>query len=269
MGIISKSPEALIFQGASGILFCLTYRKRTEKFHFKIIEFHFKIIEIIEKRKISIFLSAILVKAPSSTKEVNTMGKRTASPVGRLTDEQIVELYFNRDERAIRETEAKYGRLLISIAYNILHDLSDSEECQNDTLLRVWNRIPPVRPNVFSAFISKITRDIAIDKYKERTSKKRIPSELTVSMDELDGVLHGDGSPDTMHSSDDLAKIIGDYVKGLSERQRYIFIERYYLFATFQSIANELGVGLATVHRETEKIKKGLKAHLERNGVYL
>ncbi len=102
-----------------------------------------------------------------------------------ISDERIIELYWKRDEKAIHETEVKYGKMLFSIAYNILHDKSDCEECQNDTYLCVWKRIPPIRPVVFSAFISKIMRDISINKYKEKTSKKRIPSELTVSIEDL------------------------------------------------------------------------------------
>ncbi len=197
------------------------------------------------------------------------MDKCTESQTMRMADEQIIELYWQRDENALKQTEAKYGRMLFSIAYNILHDRSDCEECQNDTLLCVWNRIPPIRPNVFSAFISKIMRDIAVDKYKEKTREKRIPSELTVSMDDLNDMLYSDDSPDAEYLAEELGKIISDYVRSLSDRQQYIFIERYYLFATIESIATELGIGLATVHRETEKIKQGLKAHLEKNGVYL
>ncbi len=186
-----------------------------------------------------------------------------------IGDERIIELYWQRDENALRQTEAKYGRMLFHLAYNILHDRSDCEECLNDTLLCVWNRIPPTRPNVFSAFISKIMRDIAVDKYREKTRDKRIPSELTVSMDDLNDMLHSDDSPDEEYLAEELGQIISDYVRSLSARQQYIFIERYYLFATIASIAEELGIGLATVHRETNKIKQGLKAHLEKNGVYV
>ncbi len=186
-----------------------------------------------------------------------------------ISDERIIELYWQRDEKAIHETEVKYGKMLFSIAYNILHDKSDCEECQNDTYLCVWKRIPPIRPTVFSAFISKIMRDIAINKYKEKSSKKRIPAELTVSIEDLHDFLHAGDTPEAEYTAKELGKIISDYVRGLSDRQQFIFMERYYLYSTIESIAEELGVGLATVHRETEKMKQGLKAHLERNGVYV
>ncbi len=197
------------------------------------------------------------------------MDNFTETKAAKLADEQIVELYWNRDEKAICETEAKYGKMLFAIAYNILRDKPDSEECQNDTYLCVWKRIPPIRPNVFSAFISKIMRDIAINKYKEKASKKRIPSALTVAIDDLCDFLHSGDTPESECTAKELGRLISDYVRGLSERQRFIFLERYYFCSTIENIAEELGVGLATVHREIEKIKQGLKAHLERNGVYV
>ncbi len=197
------------------------------------------------------------------------MGKYTDIQSKMIADEQIIELYWQRDENAIHETDVKYGKMLFHIAYGILYDSLDCEECKNDTYLGVWNKIPPTRPTVFSAFISKIMRNIAIDRYKLKTSQKRIPSELTVSMEELCDFLHTNDSPEVEYTATELGKFISDYVKGLSYRQQYIFIERYYLASTIESIANELGVGLATVHRELGKIKQELKICLERNGVYV
>ena len=99
----------------------------------------------------------------------------------KISDEEIVSLYWQQNEDAIQLTSDKYGKFLYRIAYNILHDHSDCEECQNDTYHRVWNRIPPTRPNAFRAFLAAIMRNVAIDKYYENVSKKRIPSEFTVS----------------------------------------------------------------------------------------
>ena len=104
-----------------------------------------------------------------------------------LTDEQIIELYWTRQENAIQETDKKYGQFLFRIANNMLHDRRDSEECQNDTYLGAWNAIPPTRPLVLSAFLVQIMRRIAINRYREKTSKKRIPSELTVALEDVQG----------------------------------------------------------------------------------
>ena len=95
-----------------------------------------------------------------------------------LEDEEIIELYWARNERAISETDKKYKNYLYTIAYNILHDALDCEECLNDTYLGTWNTIPPTRPNVFQAFISKIMRNTAIGRYNKNTADKRVPSEM-------------------------------------------------------------------------------------------
>ena len=97
------------------------------------------------------------------------MNKRADRQQEIIADEQIIELYWQREERAIKETDVKYGQFLFRIAYNILHDRSDSEECQNDTYLGIWNAIPPTRPVVFPAFITQIMRRTAIKKKQARS----------------------------------------------------------------------------------------------------
>lgn len=186
-----------------------------------------------------------------------------------MDDEKIIDLYWQREETAIYETDKKYGRFIFCIAYNILNDRSDCEECQNDTYLGVWNAIPPTRPMVFPAFIAQIVRRKAINRYKEKTSKKRIPSELTVSMEDFNGVLTDEAYTDKTYEAEELGKIISDYVRSLSERRRYIFIGRYYMVDSVESLAKDLRVSVATVYREIDKIKQGLKSHLERSGLHI
>ena len=184
----------------------------------------------------------------------------------KISDERIIELYFLRDESAICVTDEVYGAMLYRIAYNILHDCLDCEECKNDTYLGVWNAIPPERPQKFPAYLTQIIKRIAINKYKEKNAKKRIPSEFTESIEELAATL-----PDNTDEQGacELAELINGYVKSLPERRQYIFIGKYYMAQTPQSLADELSVGIATVYRELEKIKEGLREHLERNGVYI
>ena len=186
-----------------------------------------------------------------------------------IADEQIIEMYWHRDERAIHETDEKYGQFLFRIAYNILHDRLDCEECQNDTYLGVWNAIPPTKPSVFPAFITQIMRRIAINRYEEKTSKKRIPSELTISMDDLNVTLQGYESVENVYEAKEVGKVISDYVRGLSERQQYIFIGRYYMADVVESLAEDLNISVPTVYREIDKIKQGLKVYLEENGVLI
>ncbi len=189
-------------------------------------------------------------------------------PTG-TTDEQIIELYFRRDEAAIRETDAKYGQMLFRIAYNILHDRLDCEECKNDTYLGVWNSIPPTRPAVFPAFLARIMRNVATKRYAEKTTQKHLATQLTVSLEELTDFLHDNGSPEVDYAARELGKLISDYLRSLTRRQQYIFIGRFYMAETIEALADKLHVGVATVHRDLEKIKQGLKVYLERNGVYL
>jgi len=195
------------------------------------------------------------------------MRKRTERPRA-ITDEQIIELYWKREESAIQETDKKYGPLLFRIAYNILRDRADCEECRNDTYLGVWNAIPPTRPAKFSAFITQITRNIAINRYKEKISKKRIPSELTVSMEDINGILRSDDTVETKYAAEEVGRIINDYVRTLPSRQHFIFIDRFYLSEPVEAIAGELSISVPTVYREIHKIKQGLKLYLERNGIY-
>ncbi len=197
------------------------------------------------------------------------MNKRAEARSARIADEKIIELYWKRDEDAIKATDAKYGKMLLRIAYNILHDKLDCEECQNDTYLKIWNRIPPTRPQVLPSFISKIMRDIAIDRYKKKRSQKQIPSELTVSLEESQDLIANGALIDDERAAAELSALVSNYIRTLSKRQRYIFIGRFYFCETLEHIGTDLGVSASTVGRETEKLKKGLKEHLERNGVYL
>ena len=208
------------------------------------------------------------MKALLSSQKGEKMTKRTGENTV-IADEQIIELYWQREEKAIQETDKKYGQFLFRIAYNILHDRLDCEECQNDTYLGVWNAIPPTRPAVFPAFITQIMRCIAINRYKEKTSKKRIPSEYTISMDDVKDALHSDESVDDEYMAEEVGKIINDYVRSLTHRQRYIFIDRFYLAEPVETIAKDLSISVPTVYREIDKIKQGLKLHLERNEVYI
>lgn len=186
-----------------------------------------------------------------------------------VADEQIVELYWIRDEKAIQLTDKKYGKFLYRIAYNILHDRLDCEECQNDTYNAIWHSIPPHKPEVFSMFVSKIMRNIAGMRFRERSRKKKIPSEMTVCLDDLISSLHSEASPEAEYLAKELGKYINDFLSTTTDRQQYVFVGRFYMGDKLAVIAEELNVNVSTVHREIEKIKQDLKCYLERNGVYV
>lgn len=182
------------------------------------------------------------------------------------TDAEIVELYWNRDETAISRTDEKYGRYLHRLAYNILADDGDCEECKNDTYLDVWQAIPPTRPNVFAAFITEIMRRIATDRYREKTRKKRIPSELMHSMEELEYGLRAETVEETCDAAR-LGDLISRYLRTQPKRRRFIFMSRFYASEKICDIAVALGVSESAVYKELSKIKEGLRRYLESEGV--
>ncbi len=195
--------------------------------------------------------------------------KLQAKATATMSDEQIVELYWRRDEQAIRETDIKYKKFLLSIAYNIVHDTCDSEECLNDTYIDAWNSIPPARPALLQAFLAAIMRRRAIDCYKTRTRQKRIASELTVSLSEVEAFM-ADG--DDVYSETDakeLGRAISDFVRSLPDRQMYIFMSRYYAARPIKEIAGLLGCSESTVNKEIAVIKRDLKEKLEKEGYAL
>lgn len=183
-----------------------------------------------------------------------------------LSDDDIVELYWSRDERAIDETDKKYGKYLYTIAYNILYDGSDCEECLNDTYLGTWNRIPPTRPKAFQAFLSKIMRNIAVDRFRHKNASKRIPSEMTVSLSELDECISCNSDISEEFIISETVKVLNDYLHTLSVRQEFIFVCRYYYSDSIINIAKMLGLSEATVYRELADIRKGLKEKLSQGG---
>ena len=188
--------------------------------------------------------------------------KRTAT----MSDEKIVDLYWQRDEQAIKETDIKYKRFLLSLANNIVHDMCDSEECLNDTYIGAWNSIPPARPVLLQSFLATIIRRTAINRFNANKRQKRIVSEYTVSLSELEDFIADEGDMGAEMETKELAKTISNYVRALPDRQMYIFVSRYYISDPLAKICKELGCSLSTVKREIETIKNGLKKHLESEG---
>ena len=185
------------------------------------------------------------------------------------TDETIVELYWKRDETAIRLTDEKYGKYLYAIAYRILHDSLDCEECLNDTYLGTWNCIPPAKPNPLQLVVSKIMRNIAIDRFRGRMASRRVPSEMTVSLEELDECLSYSASPSEEYEMRELISILNGYLRSLPERQEFAFFCRYYYSDSVEDIAKMLAVSPATVYRELKNARDGLKICLEKEGYEL
>lgn len=186
-----------------------------------------------------------------------------------ISDEQIIELYWARNEIAIEKTDEKYGKFLFSVAYNVLRDENDCEECKNDAYLDIWNAIPPRRPAVFQSFIAQIIRRIAIDRYREKKAKKSVPSELTACIDDLFDSLQSPDSVDDALSAKELGRLISKFLARLPEKEHYIFMARYYFAEPVDAIAAALRMTPSGVYKQLTKIKGELRKYLKGNGVYL
>ena len=192
-----------------------------------------------------------------------------AKAAATMNDEQIIELYWQRDEQAIKETDIKYKKFLLSVAYNIVHATCDCEECLNDTYIGAWNSIPPARPTLFQAFLATIMRRAAIDCYKARKRQKRIVSELTVSLSEVEDFIADDNNLFSETDAKELGRVISDFVRSLSDRRMYIFMSRYYFARPIKEIARLLKCSESTVNKEIATIKRDLKEKLEKEGRFV
>ncbi len=183
-----------------------------------------------------------------------------------MEDAQIVSLYWDRDESAIRETETKYGRYLTKIACNILNDVEDSRESVNDTYLAAWDSIPPHRPGILSAYLAKLTRRISIDRFRYRTRDKRMGSEYALSLEELgDCVCGGDATQEAVNEKL-LADAIGIYLRLLPEDARTAFVGRYYFLDPLKEVAAYCGMSESKAKSLLYRTRVGLKEYLQKEG---
>lgn len=184
-------------------------------------------------------------------------------------DAAIVELYWQRDEKAIRETKRKYGNYLAKIAYNILHNYEDSQESVNDAYLRAWNAIPPYRPPILRVFLSRLTRLTAIDIYRKEHSLKRGGSEYAISLSELEEVVACSEQFDSPADSLDrqiLADSISGYLATLNEQAQAMFLSRYYFMDSIKEIAANFDASESLVKSQLHRTRQGLRKHLESEG---
>ena len=190
---------------------------------------------------------------------------RTKGAFSERHAKKIVDMYFARDEEAITETEKKYGRYLVTIAYNILKNHEDSEECVNDTYLKTWLTVPPTRPNSLKAYLSKLTRSRSIKRYEELNRQKRVPRDAVYPFEELEGII-SDGDCDESLSKT-IGKIISGYLDGVSDRRLYVFVARYFFGYGIDRIAKRLGLSRSSVNKELAKMRAELREKLEEGGV--
>lgn len=186
---------------------------------------------------------------------------------GLLTDEQIIDLYFAREERAIAETDKKYCQYLHAVAYNILANDQDAEECLQDTYLRVWNAVPPERPRIFHAFLAKITRNLSLSRFKAARRYKRYVGEVSLSLEELGECVSDGGEFVQQIESAAIAYVINRYLAGIPERRMYVFVSRYFYMLSASQIAKRLSCSTSLVKKELATIRSELRQELEKEGI--
>ncbi len=184
-----------------------------------------------------------------------------------MQDNKIIELYENRNEKAISETDKKYGKYCYSIAYNILFNTLDSQEAVNDTYSGVWQSIPPHRPTIFSAFIGKITRRISIDMLRKRNADKRGKGDAEIVLAELSECISC-GSNNTENAVDGiiLTEIINNFLASLPNTERRVFMCRYWYMDQIRSISRQFGFSESKIKSMLFRTRQKLKTVLEEEG---
>ena len=186
-----------------------------------------------------------------------------------MLDSQIVQLYWDRDERAIPETAAAYGGYCFTIAHNILDSTQDAEECVNDTWLRAWNAIPPHRPSVLSAFLGRITRNLALQLFRRDHARKRGGGEIDLVFEELSECVSGSESAEQLADALALKEAIRDFLSALPVRKRKIFVLRYWYAESVAQIARRMRMSENSVSVTLHRLRAALRAHLEERGFTL
>ena len=186
-----------------------------------------------------------------------------------MEDQKIIELYLNRDETAINETDKKYGKMLMAMAIRILSDENDGQECVNDTYFKAWNSIPPTVPTYFSAFLHKIVRSLSIDRLRSKQAQCRKASEYALSLEELSECISSQNSPHETMETQLLKESIERYLLTLKKDHRQMFLCRYYFTDSVKTIADYFACGEGKVKSTLFRVRSGLKEYLRTEGFLL
>ena len=186
-----------------------------------------------------------------------------------MEDREIVGLYLKRSERAILETEKKYGRYCHKIAFNVLGNDEDSEECVNDAYMRTWESIPPNEPESLGAYIGRITRNLALDRYRHSHSEKRGKGDMPLLLDELAECVSGGNELERIEDSAEITAALNSFLEELSATERGIFMRRYWKMEPIADIARRYGISVSKTTTMLFRLRGRLKTHLTKEGIAL
>ncbi|MDE5605135.1 MAG: sigma-70 family RNA polymerase sigma factor [Eubacterium sp.] len=184
-----------------------------------------------------------------------------------MEDKQIIDLFFNRNETAIRELNEKYGKLFRNVAHNILEDYDDSEECVNDTYLKVWNSIPPQNPEYLCAYVCKIVRNNSLNMLKKRNAQKR-SNQQDVLLSELEECLASSNEIDDAIDEKHLVSLINAWLKKQSDLSKQLFIFRYFAMDSVESISEKYSISKNSVSVKLHRLRASLKSYLESEDIF-
>lgn len=186
-----------------------------------------------------------------------------------MEDEKIIQLYFDRDEQAVAETDRKYGGYCFTLANTILNNREDAEETVSDTYLKTWNAIPPRKPEVLKMFLAKITRNLSFSRWRKLSAEKRGGGAMELVLEELDTCIPAPGKVEDSLMGKELAKAIRCFLNTLPQREQDIFLRRYFFLEETAAIADRCGMKNATVLRTLSRTREKLKNYLSKEGYAL
>lgn len=182
-----------------------------------------------------------------------------------MDDKNIVELFWARSEDALRETQSKYGKYCTAIAHNVLDSHEDAEECVNDAYLRLWNAIPPAKPSSLKAFLGKIVRNLALDRYNASKAAKRFNSSVELALYELEECLPSTDAP--LADEYALRAAINGFLAELPAKTRIIFMRRYWYLCSVKEIAESMRMSESNVKVTLLRTRQKFKEYLEKEGI--
>lgn len=185
-----------------------------------------------------------------------------------MEDNQIVDLYWARSDTAITETEKKYGRYCHYIAYQILYSDEDAKEIVNDTYFKIWNTIPPKRPNSLKSYVGMISRQLALDAYEAKNTQKR-GGQVPLVLDELSECISDNTKGSDMGENLALSDSLSRFIRSLPQRTRKIFVRRYFYMSSVSEIATDFSMKESNVTMLLFRTRKKLEKFLKKEGFNL
>ena len=188
-----------------------------------------------------------------------------------MEDREIVDLFFQRSENAIAQLTRKYGGIMQRVAYDLLQDAEDAKECVNDACLGAWNAIPPARPDPLSSFVCRITKNMAMNRLRSKKAKKRSAAleQSLEELEELEGSLPSARTVEDAWSERQLKEAIERFLDGLDQKNRVLFVKRYWFAEPLETIAKELSMRENSVAVRLLRLRERLRDYLEKEGIQL